>query len=123
MFSLICLRTGRWNAAGVSACSGARGRAADRSLARQLKGAKSMQLPFQITFRGLASSESIERVSRDKARRLERLHGRITSCHVIIEAPTRHHRKGGTFRVNVKLTVPGGEVHADRESSRNHAYE
>jgi cold shock CspA family protein/ribosome-associated translation inhibitor RaiA len=82
-----------------------------------------MQLPFQITFRGLASSESIERVSRDKAQRLERLHGRITSCHVIIEAPPRHHRKGGTFRVNVKLTVPGGEVHADRESSRNHAYE
>ena len=80
-------------------------------------------LPFQITFRGLESSESIERLSREKARRLERLHGRITSCHVIIEAPPRHHRKGGTFRVNVKLTIPGGEIHADHESSLNHAYE
>ena len=82
-----------------------------------------MQLPFQITFRGLGSSESIERVSRDKARRLQRLHDRITSCHVTIEAPTRHHRKGGTFRVNVKIGFPGGEIHANRESSRNHAYE
>jgi ribosome-associated translation inhibitor RaiA len=81
-----------------------------------------MQLLFQITFRGMKSSESIERVSRDRALRLERLY-RITSCHVTIEAPPRHHRKGGAFRVNVKLTLPGYEIHADREASRNHTHE
>jgi ribosome-associated translation inhibitor RaiA len=108
-----------------SACSGARVFEVGRLIApgTPIEEARSMQLPFRITFRGLKSSESIERVSRDKARRLVRLHHRITSCHVTIEAPTRHHRKGGTFRVNIKLTVPGGEIHADRESSRNHAYE
>jgi ribosome-associated translation inhibitor RaiA len=82
-----------------------------------------MPIPLQITFRGLPPSESIDGIVRQKAERLERFHQRIESCHVVIEAPPQHHRKGGTYRVNVKLAVPGGEITASRESGKNHSHE
>jgi ribosome-associated translation inhibitor RaiA len=82
-----------------------------------------MPIPLQITFRGLPPSESIDNVVRQKAERLERFHHRIESCHVIIDAPPQHQRKGGTFRVNVKLTVPGGEIAASRDSGKDHSHE
>jgi ribosomal subunit interface protein len=82
-----------------------------------------MPIPLQITFRGLEPSEAIDRVIRDKAQRLERFHERIASCHVTIDAPPQHHRKGGTYHVHVTLNVPGGEIVASRESGNNHAHE
>src|SRR5688572_24220944 len=82
-----------------------------------------MPIPLQITFRGLEPSEAIDRVTRDKARRLERFHERIASCHVTIDAPPQHQRKGGTYHVHVNLNVPGGEIVASRESGNNHAHE
>jgi ribosomal subunit interface protein len=82
-----------------------------------------MPLPLQVTFRGLEPSEAIDRMVRDKAQRLERFHERIASCHVTIDAPPQHHRKGGTFHVSVKLIVPGGEIVASRESGKDHAHE
>ena len=82
-----------------------------------------MPIPVRITLRGLPPSESIDSVVRHRAARLERFHHRIESCHVIIGAPSRHRRKGGTYRVTIKLAVPGGEVTASRESGENHAHE
>ena len=82
-----------------------------------------MPLPLQVTFRGLDPSEAIARLVRSKARRLERFNERVASCHVTVEAPPQHRRKGGTYRVSVKLLVPGGEIVASRESAKNHAHE
>jgi ribosomal subunit interface protein len=92
-------------------------------MARQLKTLIGMPIPLQITYRGLPPSESIDSVVRQKAERIERFHHRIESCHVTIVAPPQHHRKGGTYRVNVKLTIPGGEITASRESGNDHSHE
>ena len=43
---------------------------------------------------------------RDNVSKLERYHGRINSCRVVIEAPHRRHRKGKIYHVGVEVSVP-----------------
>ena len=81
-----------------------------------------MQSPLQITFRGLASSPSLETRVREKATKLERLFGRITSCHVVIEAPHEHH-KGGTYSVAIDVTIPDGKLVVGRDDGRDPAHQ
>jgi ribosome-associated translation inhibitor RaiA len=44
-----------------------------------------MQLPVQITYRGMKSSAALDDAVRDKAAKLEQFHPRIASCRVTIE--------------------------------------
>jgi ribosome-associated translation inhibitor RaiA len=82
-----------------------------------------MEIPLQITFRGMAPSDAIDAAIRDKARRLEHFYGRVTGCHVIVDAPHRHRRKGEVYRVTVDLTLPGREIVVSREAGRDSAHE
>jgi cold shock CspA family protein/ribosome-associated translation inhibitor RaiA len=70
-----------------------------------------MQLPLQITFRDMKPSESMADYVKVRAGKLETFYGRLTSCRVVIEAPSqRHHHKGKRFHVLIDLTVPGAEL-------------
>jgi ribosome-associated translation inhibitor RaiA len=82
-----------------------------------------MQLPLRITFRGFASSPAVEANIRMKADKLERLHPRITGCHVLLDAPHRHHHTGRIFSVRIEVTIPGAELIASREPAQDHAHE
>jgi ribosomal subunit interface protein len=74
-----------------------------------------MQLPVQVTYRGMESSAAIDDAVRDKAAKLEQFHPRITACRVVIEQPAHHKRKGKEFVVHVDLKVPGGEIAVNRD--------
>jgi len=74
-----------------------------------------MQLPVQITYRGMESSAALDDAVRDKAAKLEQFHPRITGCRVVVEQPARHKRKGQEFVVHVDLKVPGGEIAVNRD--------
>ena len=82
-----------------------------------------MQVPLQITFRNMQPSPAVESRIRERAAKLERFHQRITSCHVVVDAPHRHHHKGKLFAVHVDLTVPGQEILASKGAGANHAHE
>jgi ribosome-associated translation inhibitor RaiA len=82
-----------------------------------------MPIPLQITFRGFDPSDAIDQLVRARVERLERFYDRVTHCHVVIEAPSEHRRKGGNFKVSVKLSVPGGEITIGRDPTKNHAHE
>jgi ribosome-associated translation inhibitor RaiA len=69
-----------------------------------------MQTPLQITFRGMDPSEAIEQDIRRRALRLERMHPRLTRCHVVVDLPHRHHHKGNHYVVHLELATPLGEV-------------
>jgi cold shock CspA family protein/ribosome-associated translation inhibitor RaiA len=69
-----------------------------------------MQTPLRITFRHMEPSAAVEARVREHVQWLERFHERITGCHVVIESPPAHRRKGASFDVRIDLTVPGGEV-------------
>lgn len=66
-----------------------------------------MEVPLQITFRGMKPSEALEANIREKADKLESLFDRIIGCNVIVEAPHRHKRKGKLYEVHIDLSVPG----------------
>lgn len=74
-----------------------------------------MQLPVQVTYRGMQSSAALEDAVRDRAAKLEQFHARIMSCRVTIEQPARHKRQGKEFVVHVDLKVPGGEIAVNRD--------
>lgn len=74
-----------------------------------------MQIPLQITFRGLPHSDALEMRIREKAGKLEDLHTRITSCRVVVEEQHRHSRQGKHFTVRLDIRVPGNEIVIDRD--------
>jgi cold shock CspA family protein/ribosome-associated translation inhibitor RaiA len=74
-----------------------------------------MQVPLQITARGLALSDAAERDIRAKAANLERYYDGIIGCRVVVEGPVKHHRKG-PFTVSIDLSVPGAELVVDRQT-------
>jgi ribosomal subunit interface protein len=74
-----------------------------------------MQVPLQITFREMDPSDAVEKAIREKAEKLEEFHGRLTSCHVVVETPHRHHHKGRVHHVKIHLAMPGHDITIDRE--------
>lgn len=83
-----------------------------------------MKVPPEIVFEGMESSAAVRaRVEREVSK-LERLHDRITSCRIVVEAPGHGKAKGGLYRVRVRMLTPdGGEIKAERHSDQNHAHE
>lgn len=82
-----------------------------------------MQLPLQITFRGMEPSLAVEERIRERAARLDRFHDHIMSCRVVVEEPHRHHHQGKLFHVRIDLTVPHHELVVNREAPQDHAHE
>ena len=81
-----------------------------------------MQLPLQITFDNVSSSEAIEAKSRQKTDKLNKLYNRLIGCRVAIDAPHRHHQ-GNLYHIRIDLTVPGGELVIDRTPPEHQAHE
>lgn len=82
-----------------------------------------MQLPLQITFRGMDPSAAIEHTVHERAARLERFHDRITRCHVTIDVPHRRHAQGNLFSVRIDITTPAREIAVTRDPSADHTHE
>ena len=82
-----------------------------------------MQLPLQITFRHMDSSPAVEAAIREHAQRFDRFSDRIMGCHVVVEAPHHHHRKGKLYDVRISLTVPGEEIAVTHNGPQDHAHE
>ncbi|MGB9465229.1 MAG: HPF/RaiA family ribosome-associated protein [Candidatus Acidiferrum sp.] len=76
-----------------------------------------MQTPLQMTFRNMKPSASIEEWIRSEADKLDSFYNRVMGCRVAIEMPHRHHKKGGSYRIRIDLTVPGEEIVVKREPS------
>lgn len=82
-----------------------------------------MQIPLQVTFKNMDHSDALELLVREKARKMERFFPRLISMRVVIEAPQRRHHHGDTYRVSVGMTLPDGEIVANRDPGLNHAHE
>jgi len=82
-----------------------------------------MEVPVQITFKNMESSEAVEARIREKVDKLENRFGRVISCNVFVEAPHRRHAKGRLFEVRIDLTVPGKELVVTHSGPKNQAHE
>lgn len=74
-----------------------------------------MQIPLQVTYRGIERSDALDARIRDKTAKLEEFHSHVTSCHVVVEERHRHHRQGKQFTVSIDLRLPGHEVVLNRD--------
>jgi cold shock CspA family protein/ribosome-associated translation inhibitor RaiA len=68
-----------------------------------------MEVPPEITFRGLEKSDEIETHILDKAAKLDDMHPGIVSCRVAVEREQEHQRTGSPYRVRVVVRIPPGK--------------
>jgi ribosome-associated translation inhibitor RaiA len=69
-----------------------------------------MQASLDLKFRGMAPSPSVEAAVSTWMERLGHIHDRIEHCHIWIDVPHHHRRRGADFQVKVALTIPGADV-------------
>jgi hypothetical protein len=74
-----------------------------------------MKQAFQITFRGMAPSDSVEALIRQRAERLEHHCPDLRSCHVVVDQPHKHQHKGNHFSIRLDLVTPYGELAVNRD--------
>lgn len=74
-----------------------------------------MQIPLQITFRGLSPMPSVGALINERSTRLERFCDRIIRCHVTVGVPHRRHRNGRRYSVHIDITTPLGSIAVTRE--------
>lgn len=69
-----------------------------------------MDVPLEIAFNDMDSSEALEALVRERAAKLERYFDRINSVRVAVEAP--HKTQGGVkaYHVRIETRVPGQEL-------------
>ena len=82
-----------------------------------------MDIPLQVSFRNMDRSEAVEARVREKAEKLEKYYGHLTSCRVVIEAPERRRLKGKLFHVRIELGLPGKELVVSRHPKDKKAHE
>ena len=78
-----------------------------------------MQIPLQITFRNMPTSEAVEAKINEKAAKLDKYFNRIMSCRVVVEESQRRQHQGKLFSVRIDLTVPGKELAVTREENED----
>ena len=66
-----------------------------------------METPLKISFQGGEASEALSGLISENVDALEKLHGRMTACHVVVQVPDGHHR-AHQFSVKIHLALPGG---------------
>lgn len=82
-----------------------------------------MQIPLQITFRGIPHSDAVEARIREKVEKLEKFHSHIISCRVSVEAEHKHHHHGNQYHIRIDITTPRKELVVSREHHDKQAYE
>lgn len=68
-------------------------------------------------------SAAIESIIRERATRLERFNDRIVRCHVVVDMPHRHQKKGRLYAVRIDVTTPTGEIAATRDPPDDHSHQ
>jgi len=93
-----------------------------------------METPLQLDFQGMDATDSVRASVLKHVHVLEERFGRITACRVVVKAPGDHHRKGGLYEINIRLSLPQGrevdigrtavddERHADLNFALNDAF-
>lgn len=83
-----------------------------------------MQLPVEISYRGVEKSDQLEELIRSKAARLDRFCDHISRCDIVLEHPNHAQHSGNPFRVRIDVTVPPGhELVAEEKQGAHEMHE
>lgn len=64
-----------------------------------------METPLKISFQGSETSEALNGLITGHVEALEKVYGRMTACHVMVQVPDR---AGGLFATHIHISLPGG---------------
>jgi len=64
-----------------------------------------METPLKVSFQGSTPSDALTGLIHEHVDGLERLHGRMVACTVMVQVPDR---QSGLFSVHIHITLPGG---------------
>jgi len=78
-----------------------------------------MQSPVRITVNGIHHSDMLEARILAKVEKLEQFFHHITSCHVTVEMPHKHHHQGNLFNVRIDISVPGNELDVNKDHAED----
>ena len=82
-----------------------------------------MQTPIEIDFQGMAPDQNVRDTIAKHVSQLEQRFGRITAGRVVLKGPGEHHRTGGLYEINIRLTLPEGrEVIVDHTAQNDERY-
>ena len=76
-----------------------------------------MEVPLEVSARRVVLYPALEAELRERAEKLDRLYGRLTSCRIAVDGPSGRHNEGGPYRVRLDITVPGAELVANKEAA------
>lgn len=82
-----------------------------------------METPLQLSFKNMDPLARIEESIREKVDKLEQVYDSMTSCHVYIEAPHKHHRQGNHYEVRIEVHVPGTNLAVSNKPGDVNAHE
>jgi len=67
-----------------------------------------MKTELRVSYQGGETSDALTNLIHEHVEGLEKLHGRMTACHVTVQVPDRHHRSNNLYAVNIHIVLPGG---------------
>jgi cold shock CspA family protein/ribosome-associated translation inhibitor RaiA len=85
---------------------------------------KAMQTPVQLDFQGMDARQDLRSAIARHLQQLEERFGRVTAGRVVLKAPSGHHRTGGLYEVNIRLSLPEGRevnIARTRHADERHA--
>lgn len=84
-------------------------------------GKEIVQRPLQVSYKNLPSSPAFDRLIRERAAALERLHPRIVGCRVVVEIPHRGAESAKVpIGVTVQVEVPNRSLVVGRDMQERH---
>ncbi len=76
-----------------------------------------MQVPVEITFQNCEATDEVRAEVDRQVARLEKFSPRLTSCHVVLHGPGTRHHTGASYKVDLRVIMPG---HPDIVVNRSH---
>ena len=79
-----------------------------------------MDIPLELSFHNLESSDALKDAVRAHVNRLEQFHDHIIGCRVVIEMPHKSQKASGNPPdVHIVVRAPGKEIVVSREYNHN----
>jgi ribosome-associated translation inhibitor RaiA len=75
-----------------------------------------MDIPLELSFHNIESSEALKAAVREHVSRLEQFHDHVIGCRVVIEMPHKSQKASGNPPdVHIVVRVPGKEIVVSKE--------
>jgi ribosomal subunit interface protein len=81
-----------------------------------------METSAEITWHNMEPVPHVAKRVDQRINRLEKFFGRITRCHVVVEAAHQRRRQGNEYEVRLDVTIPGGDLSVNQKPGDIHAH-